>query len=67
MIVVSTKNDICIERIDLFDVNGNLVWSKKIQQTGQQFNLTLSHITKGIYFLRAHSPNETIQKKLLIE
>lgn len=67
MIVVSTKNDICIERIDLFDVNGNLVWSKKIQQTGQQFNLTLSLITKGIYFLRAHSPNETIQKKLLIE
>jgi hypothetical protein len=56
-----------IERIELFNVAGKLVWNEKIQQSGQQFSLNLSLIIKGIYFLKAYSSKGTIPKKLLIE
>ena len=67
IILVKTNNNVQIERIELFNVAGKLVWNEKIQQSGQQFSLNLSLIIKGIYFLKAYSSKGTIQKKLLIE
>jgi hypothetical protein len=66
-VTITTKDNLHIDKIELFDVTGKLVWEEKIQQRGQQIKLNLSLIPKGIYFLRAHSSKETIQKKLLIE
>ena len=66
-ITITAQEILNINQIELFDVTGKLIWVEKILQQGQQIKLNLSLIPKGIYFLRAHSSKETIQKKLLIE
>lgn len=67
IVVIKTEAVFIIEKIDLLDVTGKLVWSEEIHQSGQQFSLNLSLINKGIYLLRAYSSKGLIQKKLLIE
>lgn len=67
IVKITTESDFNIEKIDLFDLAGKLVWSENIKYTGQQFSLNLSPINKGIYLLRAYSSKGMIQKKIMIE
>lgn len=64
--VITPNNDYSIEKIEMLDLTGKLVWSKEILEKSQQIRLNLS-LTKGIYIIRAHNSEGIIQKKLLIE
>jgi len=54
--------------ITINDLSGKIVYSTEVYQTSteQTFKLTLSNLTKGMYFIKVISDSETLTDKLLM-
>lgn len=56
-----------VNQIDLWDVNGNQLYSEKVAQNKHTVMLPLNGISSGVYMIRIYTDKEIITKKLVVE
>jgi len=60
--IVTENND---SRIEIYSVNGRLVYSKK--SNSFQTQIDLSSLVKGIYFIKVYSKNSVVNSKIILQ
>lgn len=65
VVTVSNKELIPLRNIRLFDFNGQTVLSKQIPNVNEEFQLDLSYLANGVYFLKLYSDKTIITKKII--
>jgi PKD repeat protein len=64
--VIEILSDEVIERIEIIDVNGKVMFNYELQITN--YELDISHLSKGVYYIKAtHSNGKSSQQKLVKE
>ncbi|MBL4707479.1 MAG: S8 family peptidase [Flavobacteriales bacterium] len=67
LITINLSADQHANKIEVLNPQGKLVWLKIIQESRQQFELDLSLLSKGFYFMRVSTSNNQILRKIILE
>jgi hypothetical protein len=65
-IVLLNKENLYIERIDLIDLSGKLIFSNQINSNASQFKIPVENLAKGLYIANIKSTNLDSKMKLII-
>jgi hypothetical protein len=63
-ITISNRDQI-IQSVQIFDVNGKLLWEQSVNQN--IVDLNLSSISSGIYFVKIRTENQAVQNVKVIK
>ena len=63
---VNLLSSVIITRVDLFDLLGKQIGSMEGSNSNKQI-ISVSQLTKGVYFVKVSSNSGTVFKKLVIE
>ena len=64
--VVTISSKIQIEKIEIFDLNKRLLKSLDFESNSKTFELNISNLTNGMYFIKIYDTNGSSIQKLLI-
>jgi len=53
------------KQLELWDLNGRLVWQKQLPSGQDQFQLEMSNYQSGIYLLRVRTDDMVITKRMI--
>ena len=59
-----SKNNFYLNKIELFNLTGKLVYSEKYMRAGETFYANIKHLPSGLYFIRI---NEGVPGKVILE
>lgn len=65
--VVKLSSKQLVDKLEVFNPQGKLVWSKNIHESRQQLELDLSLLSKGLYFLKMSTSKKQLLKKIILE
>ena len=66
--MVSAKNHDCIERVEIFDLLGNIVLSENYASANvNSISLNIQALSPGVYMVRLSVDGEIINRKVIIK
>ena len=66
-IYIKNESYISLQKVVIYDVSGRLIFNMNISDTSRIKAISLTGISKGMYFVNIHSENAMITKKIVFE
>tara|TARA_R110002050_G_scaffold94765_1_gene197131 strand:+ start:124698 stop:126506 length:1809 start_codon:yes stop_codon:yes gene_type:complete len=66
-IYIKNESYISLQKVVIYDVSGRLISNMNISDTSRIKTISLTGISKGMYFVNIHSENAMITKKIVFE